>query len=261
MERGQLSNMQRDTAWEGIGLAERAQLSALPDGSDPNNPTPEQLAFQKRLERERELDENFGRGDIAQEVGRVATGAGAARQTELRIEEERRKDRKEQTDRAILLSTLSNMEADLSARYGEHFADNLFADLREDGLIEDDEYQRIMGIEDVEERRRAIAAAIQEGIDEGRIQPDDLEGHEWAQDWLEAHRAAAAERDLEAERGLSGELAADEMSADARFEADRRGSGSDQESENEFSSASTDAEQNNAIDSAGASFLSGTSLG
>ncbi|MBR9826674.1 MAG: hypothetical protein GYB36_12885 [Alphaproteobacteria bacterium] len=240
--------MQRDTAWEGIGLAERSQLSVLPDGSDPNNPTPEQLAFQKRLERERELDENFGRGDIAQDVGRVATGAGAARQTELRIEEARRKDRKEQTDRAILLSTLSNMEADLSARYGEHFADNLFADLREDGLIEDDEYQRIMGIEDVEERRRAIAAAIQEGIDEGRIQPDDLEGHEWAQDWLEAHRAAAAERDLEVERGLSGELSADQMTVAAQDEAALASISETPDRESDFEAATVDTERDNALD-------------
>lgn len=218
--------------------------------------SPEERALERRLEREKELDENFGRGEIAQDVGRVATGAGATRQSEHRIEEDRKKERREQTDRAILAATLANMETDLADRYGENFADNLFADLREDGLIEDDEYQLIMAIEDVEERRRAIAQTIQEGIDTGRINPDDLEDHEWAEDWLDAHRAAAAERDLQAERGLAGELSADEMQVSARDQADLQSGGLN----GDFGNAEDDV-QDNALDRSGASFLSSRSLG
>ncbi|VXC98235.1 conserved hypothetical protein [Oceanicaulis sp. 350] len=193
----------------------------------------------------------------AADSGEMTQAVGARHQMAEEADREE-KERKERLDRQILLS---NMEDRLEAQYGEHFAENLFADLLEEQLIEQDEYARIMAIEDQDERRRAIAAAIQRGIDEGRISPDDLGGHEWAQEWLGEHRAAAAQRDREAELGLSGQRAASELSADAQFEADLRTGESSQESESQFESARVEAEGNNSVDAAGASFLSGRGLG
>ena len=189
--------------------------------------------------------------------GEMTQAAGARRQmTETADREE--KERKEHVDRQILLAALEDR---LEAQYGEHFAENLFADLLEEGLIKQDEYTRIMAIADEDERRIAIAAAIQRGIDEGRINPDDLDGHPWAQGWLNEHRAAAAQRDREVEMGLNGEMSAAEMSAAARDEASLRAARDNQSAEDPFDAESFDAERNNALDNGGANALLGRSLG
>jgi hypothetical protein len=193
----------------------------------------------------------------AENSGEMTQAAGARRQMTENADRQER-ERKDQVNRQILLATLEDR---LEAQYGENFAENLFADLLEEGLIEQDEYTRIMAIADEDERRIAIAAAIQRGIDEGRINPDDLDGHPWAQGWLNEHRAAAAQRDREVEMGLNGEMSAAEMSAAARDEAKHSSIEDTPDRETSFEEATVNAEQSNNIDSAGASFLAGRSLG
>ena len=73
---------------------------------------------------------------------------------------------------ASILANIASMESDLANQYGANFAGDLLADLCAKGLIEDDEYARIMAIEDDTKRRRAIAFRIQEGLDNGTIKPD-----------------------------------------------------------------------------------------
>lgn len=193
----------------------------------------------------------------AAESGEMTQAAGARRQmTETADREE--KERKEHVDRQILLAALEDR---LEAQYGEHFAENLFADLLEEGLIEQDEYTRIMAIADEDERRIAIAAAIQRGIDEDRINPDDLDGHPWAQGWLNEHRAAAAQRDREVEMGLNGEMSAAEMSAAARDEAKHSSIEDTPDRETSFEVATVDTERNNEIDRSAAPTLGGAGLG
>ena len=205
----------------------------------------EQQAFQRQI------------SGAAADAGEITSAAGARRQMPEDADRQER-ERKEQVDRQILLA---NLEDRLEAQYGEHFAENLFADLLEEGLIEQDEYAQIMAIADEDERRIAIAAAIQRGIDEGRIDPADLDGHPWAQEWLGEHRAASAQRDREVELGLSGQRAASELSADAQFEADLQTGEGGHDSESQFESARVEAERNNSVDAAGANFLSGRGLG
>ncbi|WP_138511614.1 hypothetical protein [Maricaulis alexandrii] len=161
----------------------------------------------------------------AENSGEMTQGAGARRQmTEDADRQER--ERKDQVDRQILLA---NLEDRLEAQYGEHFAENLFADLLEEGLIEQDEYTRIMAIADEDERRIAIAAAIQRGIDEGRINPDDLEGHPWAQGWLNEHRAAAAVRNAQEAELRNGQRAIHDARVDAQEVASEGISSAEQE--------------------------------
>lgn len=222
--------------------AAEAAMRRLKDTQDMQN----QQAFQRQL------------SGAAEDSGEISQAVGAMRQAAEDSAKADEKERKERVDRQALLASL---EGRLEAQYGQHFAENLLADLREDGLIEDDEYTRIMAITDEDERRIAIAAAIQRGIDEGRIDPDDLAGHPWAEEWLGSHRAAAAQRDREAELGLSGERAASELSTDAQFEADLRSAGSTRDTESEFESATVDTERNNVVDNAGANLLSGRGLG
>ena len=173
----------------------------------------EQQAFQRQI------------SGAAADAGEIASAAGARRQmTEDADRQER--ERKEQVDRQILLA---NLEDRLEAQYGEHFAENLFADLLEEGLIEQDEYAQIMAIADEDERRIAIAAAIQRGIDEGRIDPDDLDGHPWAQEWLGEHRAAAAVRNSQEAELRNGQRAIHDARVDAQEVASEGISSAEQE--------------------------------
>lgn len=101
---------------------------------------------------------------------------------------------------------LAEMENNLAEMYGEHFAENLLSDLNEQGLVEEDEYQRIMAISDPKERRQAIAEFVQEKLDSGTITEADLQGHEWAEDWLQSHKKVQQEIDRGADMVRSGEL-------------------------------------------------------
>lgn len=152
MIRGQLSEMQRNTAWKDIDPAARASASVLPEGNDPNEPTPEQAAFRARIQRERELDENFGRGEIAQDVGRVASGAGATRQIEQRLADDREKERKAQTDRQLLLQALDQRILEL------------------DGIIKGLN-EAIAAID----RQLEIGQSILDAIEAGEFDPEDPE--------------------------------------------------------------------------------------
>jgi hypothetical protein len=94
--------------------------------------SPEERALERRLEREKELDENFGRGEIAQDVGRVATGAGATREGmsgSERSKEERR--RREQFSDAALRAAQRIAEIDrmLAGLYEER--DGILQDIRD----------------------------------------------------------------------------------------------------------------------------------
>lgn len=227
------------------------------DGYDPAAAE----AAQRRLKDHQDIDKQQGHqrqlSGKAEASGELSTAPGAARRIADDMARDEEKERRKRIDDVVMLSSLADMEADLAARYGENFADNLFADLFEEGLIEEDEYQQIMAIQDVEERRRAIAAAIQEGINEGRINPEHLEEHEWAQRWLSEHRAEADRRDLQAERGLSGEIGVDDMDVSAQDEADLRSGGS----RTRLAGTAAEQEQGNASDRAGALTLGGTGMG
>ena len=195
MIRGQLSELQRDAAWKGKDPAESAAANAF----DPNEQTTEQKALKDRLDRKKALDENFARGD-PQEVGRVATGVGAVRQNEVRLNEERKKERKEQTDRAILLSTLDQARtfADQRGRDADRFEDTFearFGDAwREEianRVMEPDEIPERLPGESMEDyRERLTDELIDTMIDPetGQIRPEyanDPELREYAE-WAKA---------------------------------------------------------------------------
>jgi hypothetical protein len=164
MIRGQLSEMQRDKAWEGKDLAERKAMTA----HDLTEPTPEQQALKDRSDREKVLDENFGRGEIAQDVGKIATGAGASRKNEVRINEDRKKERQAQTDRQLLLQMLDNRIAALDHQI--EWYDEQIAEANE-ALTAIDELERLHQAGELDPSNPAHADLCRRaGID-----PDDLE--------------------------------------------------------------------------------------
>ena len=73
--------------------------------------SPEKVALARRQEREKETDLNFARGGLSAKVGRIATGDGAARQIAGEAQSAEEKERKERTDRQLLLISLDEARA------------------------------------------------------------------------------------------------------------------------------------------------------
>lgn len=112
----------------------------------------------------------------------VTTALGRNAATNAAINNQGAKKGKEAMDDAMYLALLDSiriqitqLEDSLEASYGEHFAEDLLADLTEKGLFNEEEQKAIMSITDQSERRQAIAAAIQEKLDQGAITQADLE--------------------------------------------------------------------------------------
>ena len=219
MIKGHIAALQRDHAWDGFSQAERkaGQSEGIYDpfrSPEQNKPTE---SFESRQERE---DIEYSRldGADAGERGRQARGAGAARMA-ADIAQDKEKRDKQKRDTMELLSAverLNNFEDGIAATHGENFADNLFADLHADDLISDEDYKDVMAIDDLEERRRAIAKKIQEGLDNGTITPEDLKDHPWAEEWLDKYQDVVAERNRQAEAALENGQNFDEIDVDAR---------------------------------------------
>ena len=90
----------------------------------------------------------------------------------------------------LLLHDIEQMEAQLEDKYGENFAEQLAAE-----HLDEETYQRIMAIEDEEERRRQIALTLKEGIKNGTIDPavfDDPQIREWIDARSEQRQMAAS---------------------------------------------------------------------
>ncbi|RIJ31054.1 hypothetical protein [Henriciella algicola] len=140
-------------------------------------------------------------------TGEQANTASAAHTAQRDAEEKaKRKQSSDTLEMQLLLATqhLQDYEAGLAQQYGEDFDLDLLGELAEKGYFTDEQYAEFASIEDIEARRVAIAEAIQEGIDSGRIDPADLKNHPWAQEWLEKHERVADIRKMQAENALEG---------------------------------------------------------
>ena len=127
--------------------------------------------------------------------------SGALAQQNASDAEKKERDKKASSDTfmlLVLLDRINALETDLAAKYGENFAEDLFADLHQQGLIEQEDYDRIMAIKDQDERRQAIAVNIQQGLEKGTITDSDLEENPWdVHEWLgpRVEREAEVRRD------------------------------------------------------------------
>lgn len=152
-----------------------------------------------RMEKREDHDISMMDEDKAASTGRLVSAAGAAKHSDSKAERDKREKSKNDNTYLQLQLQLDAMETSLALKYGDNFALDLVSDLVEDGHFTDEDYKRFASIKDPEERRRAIAEAIQEKIDAGEIDPADLKDHPWAKDWLDLHEQAVAKRDMKAE--------------------------------------------------------------
>ncbi|WP_300532431.1 hypothetical protein [Maricaulis sp.] len=170
MERGQLSQQQRDAAWQGKSLEERREMTAF----------------------------NFALGgeEEMRRAGLTASATAVTRSLALDALERDDKERKEQTDRVILLATIDearqfaaqrgaeadNYEAEFEARFGDAWREEIA-----NRVMEPDEIPERRDGESMEDYRERLSdALIERMIDPatGRIRPefqDDPERNEFAQ--------------------------------------------------------------------------------
>lgn len=135
-----------------------------------------------------------------------------------RLLRQKTKDKSNDLTLLAMLDDLAEFEAGIAADYGENFAENLFSDLNAKGLISDEDHKEIMSIQDDAERKKAMAAKIQEGLDDGSIKPEDLGGHPWAQEWLGRYKNIEQRMQADAQAGISGEKSVNDMDANGQDE-------------------------------------------
>jgi len=200
------------------------------------------LAVQISL-RDAKTEELLGQDSGAVE-GRIERGAAlASRRRTQQASKAKVKARTVDTILAAILDDIARMESNLVTQYGQCFAGDLLADLNANGLVADDDYARIMAIEDDTERRRAIAMRIQEGLDNGTIKPDDLQGHPWAREWLDKHKQATTEMARQAAQYERGDIEVGDLSRSAMNEATHASVAANPESESDVEASKVSLEQ------------------
>ena len=135
------------------------------------------------------IQENQNDALLASDLAGANPLSGTGAQQKASDAEKKERERKASSDTfmlLVLLDQINALESDLAAKYGENFAEDMFADLHQQGLIDQEDYDRIMAIKDQDERRQAIAMSIQQGLDNGTITEADLEKHPWdVREWMD----------------------------------------------------------------------------
>ena len=98
-----------------------------------------------------------------------------------------KKKREQATQDMILMSLLDDQLADLEKALADKYGDD-FAEVFAAEFLDDETYKTLMQIEDPEERRRAIAKAINDGIASGTIDPEEVYKNPDVKEWLAVHQ-------------------------------------------------------------------------
>lgn len=142
-----------------------------------------------------ELGRSFREGNLdLSQISCNAVFANATNHKNQVLLKENKEKRTADTVFLALLDQIKDLESYLAATYGENFAEDMVEELHQNGKISDEERDRIMAIEDVDERRQAIAELIQDKMRSGEITAADLDDYQWAQEWLSLHANAIEQR-------------------------------------------------------------------
>lgn len=111
---------------------------------------------------------------------------------------------------AMLDNQLAIIENKMIDKYGEDFAENLAAE-----YLDKETYQKLIEIEDQEERRHAIAKAINDGIENGTIDADKITNPDF-KEWLDIHKDKYQQLMINAKSNITTDnLTIDSKEADA----------------------------------------------
>ncbi len=122
---------------------------------------------------------------------------------------ERRQKAGADTQLLNLMDQMRDLMDQMEAKYGEDFADNIVEDLHLEGKISDEERDRIMAIEDKEERQQAIMDLLLEKLENGEITKDDLKDMPEVIEYIEMRK-----EEIALQEKVSIKLANNEISSD-----------------------------------------------
>lgn len=177
--------------------------------------------YQAELFDERMRGQSVKNGTL--EKSQISTTIAFAIAAQVKDEKSILEKRKRANDEFLLLDMLQQiredidrLETSIADRYGENFAEDMLAELTEQGHIDQAEHDRIMAIEDETERRQAIAKLVQDKLDSGEITMADLnKSYPWAKEWLDMR---AQERETKQKLGkdyLDNNASANELDIDS----------------------------------------------
>lgn len=165
----------------------------------------------RNKEHQKEFDQHMTGKAVKDGVlteSQVSTTLAFAIASQASINSEIDAKRKQASADYLMLEELNRsigvIEGELEGMYGENFALNVLAELVEDGKISQEDYDRFAAITDPEERRAAIAAWLNEQIENGTLTRDDLKKHPKFIEWLGLREEAEAIRDKDAQLTKDG---------------------------------------------------------
>ena len=130
-------------------------------------------------------------GNDAASIGGLQINTGGRKDAAALV----RKKEQQATNDMLLLNELSRqleaISANMATKYGENFSDDFAAQ-----FLSKEKCEELMKIKNPKEREKATARAINEGIKNGTIDPNDVYANPDFKAWLDKHdEVAAAQRE------------------------------------------------------------------
>lgn len=131
-------------------------------------------------------DGTLGTNQVSVQLGSVADTVRATADKEK--EERRKQDENLRFIRMLqdIQDRLRGIEDGLAAKYGKNFAEDLAR-----RYLEEEEAERLLAIENEEERRHQIALAIKRRVDSGEIHVSELDEEPRVEEWLKLNEEKA----------------------------------------------------------------------
>lgn len=153
-------------------------------------------------------DGTLGTNQVSVQLGSVADTVRATAEKEK--EERRKQDENLRFIRTLqdIQDRLRGIEDGLAAKYGKNFAEELAK-----RYLEKEEAERLLAIEDEEERKHQIALAIERRIEKGEIYAPELNTPEY-KEWRDTHKEKAKVLESQAEQAIADVKAGKEFNGD-----------------------------------------------
>jgi hypothetical protein len=180
-------------------------------------------------------DGTLGANQVSVQLGSVADTVRATAEKEK--EERRKQDENLRFIRTLqdIQDRLRGIEDGLAAKYGRNFAEELAK-----RYLEKEEAERLLKIEDEEERKHQIALAIKRRVDSGEIHAPELSSPEY-KDWLDTHKEKERVLEAQAKEAIADVKAGKELNIAGEVEDQIRHTSSENELSKTFASSAINA--------------------
>lgn len=208
---------------------------------------------------DRQAEAQMGKASGAIE-GIGKSGAALAIDKQKRAQQDAQK---KQNETSTFLAQLLALEEDIAAKYGENFADDLLEDMYLNGMIEQEEYDRIKALQDIGDRRHAVALAYRDAKEAGKVPEGFEDSHAYLKgEWVDLHSKQINERDNQVKEALQNTKRAAEIGTSAKDQAKDKALEKAPDIKSEFEVATVEARENtNTLDQSGIDSLANFDLG